>query len=547
MMSTRTPQTSQISSPESKDLQLSYQTVNPNSQTFSQEKIHRWVLDQLDNSGIKRILNPCAGSTQLEVNRACDVIRNDVNPEHQADLHVDFRELNEYFEDESFDAIVFDPPYTATQSEKTYAVDDGGFYSPSAKEGLDDLLRPGGVFIQFGYTTTIMPPEKGYKLDAVTLFNTLGDQDDYIAAVATKPESQPPNHGEMATRQVSKQSPRLEATTSLSPNEGTNGLNGSVTTDGNGDSSIEFTYRKLASTDDISEAIGEAVNSLTKSGSHQLHVTPGSGHIADQPEYEAFGRESYTACRIDHDSLDDTMGEYAHRTDISTKPWNINSNFGDAVLDNVVLDVPHLAFQRNIRTPRSSPENTHLITSLKRSVADLPKPGTGQIIQIGHTATLMSDFEYNYVRSACVVINHPNEPRDFIISVDRRPDTSISTAGLGDGPVDATKAPPAQEADQRHRSHVGDIGNDGYECVYCGSAWYRHPAWYSTCHECGAAPNNYCVDKNGNNLSEPHDARIKQAESLHDGDCAFKSTLSLPQLRDTTSTKTDKTSLTDFA
>lgn len=531
------------------DVELTYQTVNPNSETFSQEKIESWVLEQLKPAGVERILNPCAGPTELSVDSDTTVIRNDINPDHEADTHIDFRQLDQEFAAESFDGIVFDPPYTTNQSQETYGVDDAGFYEPEAKEALDTLLKPGGVFIQFGYTTTIMPPKKGCEMEKVTLFNTLGDQDDYIAAVSTKPESPPSERGgRAAPTQVTARSPTIAASESVRPNEGSGSLESEATADGNGNTAISVGYRKLALSDDISEAITQAVRSLTEPDGHQIHITPGSGHINATASQQPFGRESSTSCRVEHEALSEGTGNFEHSSEIATDPWNIDANFADGVADSVVLDVPHLAFQRNIRTPNSHPENTHLITAIKRSVCGLPTPNSGQVIQIGHTATVMSNFDYDYVREACIILNHPDEPRDYIITADRRPDSGISTVALGTGPVDAVAPPAASNSTQKDRCKVGDIGDtDGFECVHCGSAWYRHPAWYTSCEECGTAPNEYCVNHSGQNLPEPHDARIASAERKHDGRCAPDPDLSLPELRDTDPSPTsEETSLGEF-
>jgi len=161
------------------DLELSYHTVRPNKWTFQSEKIRRWVQRRLEG----RVLNACAGKTKLAHDH--EIVRNDINEQRDADLHLDVCEIADELEAGSFDTIVYDPPFSQYQASRSYDGQDVGD-AALAKRQFDLLLRPGGRVIQFGFTTTCMPFALGYERQEVAVWNTLGRQNDYLSAVDKK-------------------------------------------------------------------------------------------------------------------------------------------------------------------------------------------------------------------------------------------------------------------------------------------------------------------------------------------------------------------------
>ena len=163
----------------SEDIEMSYWTVQPNRWTFQSDKIRTWVEHRLEG----RVLNACAGKTKL--NHDDEVIRNDIDEDRDADLHVDVTEIADYFDRCSFDTIVFDPPFSQNQSNESY---DGQMVGSDAlaKRQFHELLKGGGAVIGFGFTTTNMPIALGYEREAVAVFNTLGRSNDYLASVDRK-------------------------------------------------------------------------------------------------------------------------------------------------------------------------------------------------------------------------------------------------------------------------------------------------------------------------------------------------------------------------
>lgn len=162
------------------DIALSYWTVQPNKWTFQSKKIRRWVEARLEG----RVLNACAGKTKLTHDG--EIVRNDIDEARDADLHVDVCEIADHFEAESFHTIVYDPPFSQNQANRSYDGKEVGD-DALAKREFDELLAPGGRVIQFGFSTTCMPMSLEYERVEVAVFNTLGRMNDYLAVVDEKP------------------------------------------------------------------------------------------------------------------------------------------------------------------------------------------------------------------------------------------------------------------------------------------------------------------------------------------------------------------------
>jgi len=166
-------------------LKMSYHSVSPNRWTFQSTKIRRWVEARLSG----RVLNACAGKTRLAHDG--EIVRNDLDADRDADLHVDVCEIANHFEAETFDTIVYDPPFSENQANESYELEDGEAVVAGrdavAKRQFDELLAPGGRVIQFGFTTTCMPAALDYDRREVGVWNTLGRCNDYLSVVDAKP------------------------------------------------------------------------------------------------------------------------------------------------------------------------------------------------------------------------------------------------------------------------------------------------------------------------------------------------------------------------
>lgn len=86
----------------------------PGKWTFETEPIMEWVRHHAEG----RVLNACAGETPLTW--AESVVSNDIDTDRRAHLHEDVAALPAHLEAESFDTVVFDPPWTLYQANLRY-------------------------------------------------------------------------------------------------------------------------------------------------------------------------------------------------------------------------------------------------------------------------------------------------------------------------------------------------------------------------------------------------------------------------------------------
>ncbi|QCW05041.1 hypothetical protein FGF80_16640 [Natrinema pallidum] len=122
----------------------------------SARMLSRWTFEYaparefVENHLKGRVLNACAGRTKLD--HVAEIVRNDLNPERDADTHFDVAEISNHFEPQSFDTVVFDPPFDQKQAETKY----DGLHAKNVYAALrcfNELVRPGGAVICFGWNS----------------------------------------------------------------------------------------------------------------------------------------------------------------------------------------------------------------------------------------------------------------------------------------------------------------------------------------------------------------------------------------------------------
>ena len=113
-----------------------------------------------------RVLNACAGKTQL--NHDGEIVRNDLNPAREADMHVDVCEIADHLNRQSFDTVIFDPPFDEKQAETNY---DGMHAKDvyAALEQFNQLVRPGGKVVCFGWNSWGMRSFPAFERSRTTL------------------------------------------------------------------------------------------------------------------------------------------------------------------------------------------------------------------------------------------------------------------------------------------------------------------------------------------------------------------------------------------
>ena len=173
--------------------------------TFEDKTIRNWVVEHMDG----RVLNACAGKTELPHDDI--VVTNDVDEAIQTDYSVDVVKLAAALEPESFDTIVFDPPWSMYQANMRYdgrhvtkdeiSIDVSELpqvvgrdkkqvgHARLAKDGFDYLLNPGGKVIQLSYSGCCMPSRLQYQQLERVMFDPLGEGKTLIGSVDLKTQT----------------------------------------------------------------------------------------------------------------------------------------------------------------------------------------------------------------------------------------------------------------------------------------------------------------------------------------------------------------------
>ena len=156
----------------------------PSIDTFEMPKLRSWVLKQCSG----KILNLFGGKTKIDKYYPDKIISNDINPEIEADFHYDATEIGKYFPQESFDSVIFDPPYTMYQAVHSY---NGNMVQDvtACRNSLAPLIKPGGIIVSLGYNSTGMGKSRGFKKIKLLLVNSGGSHNDIILLVERRVQS----------------------------------------------------------------------------------------------------------------------------------------------------------------------------------------------------------------------------------------------------------------------------------------------------------------------------------------------------------------------
>lgn len=132
--------------------------------TFECDQVRRVVEKALTG----RVLNACAGKTKLR--HSDEVVRNDINPDRDADHHVDVGEIDGLFDPDTFDTVVFDPPFDQSQADEHYESMHARDLVPARKK-LIELVRPGGRFVELGWNLQAANEQRGWSREELHIFD----------------------------------------------------------------------------------------------------------------------------------------------------------------------------------------------------------------------------------------------------------------------------------------------------------------------------------------------------------------------------------------
>jgi len=120
-------------------------------------------------------------------------IRNDLNPESNAEYHLEALEFIKTLKGK-FKGCVFDPPYSLTQVSRSYKNMGKEYHNANDRTGaftkvrdiIPSLLNFGGIVIYFGWNSNAMGKKRGFKIIEILLVAHGGNRNDTIVTVEQK-------------------------------------------------------------------------------------------------------------------------------------------------------------------------------------------------------------------------------------------------------------------------------------------------------------------------------------------------------------------------
>ena len=166
----------------------------PNKNTFSikpiREFLNTYLDDVIKNNGV--IVDPFSGGVRLTANS----VTNDLNPEIEADSHLDALEFLKGVPDESADAVLYDPPYSLRQVVECYKgfgkivtqEDTKSSWRARHLDEIERILKPGGKAFCFGWNSNGVGKKRHFRLISVLIVAHGGSKNDTICTCEVKEE-----------------------------------------------------------------------------------------------------------------------------------------------------------------------------------------------------------------------------------------------------------------------------------------------------------------------------------------------------------------------
>lgn len=116
---------------------------------------------------------------------------NDLNPKRKAKYCMEAMDFLKMWGDETFDGVLFDPPYSPSQVKECYEniginctseSTKQSFYS-EAKNEITRILKPNGKVISFGWNSNGLGINRGFTMERILIVPHGGAKNDTIVTV----------------------------------------------------------------------------------------------------------------------------------------------------------------------------------------------------------------------------------------------------------------------------------------------------------------------------------------------------------------------------
>ncbi len=158
----------------------------PNPDTFSIKPIREFIEKAFAEKiyGSKKICDPFVRNSPFKT--IC--VSNDLDPDIEANFHLDALDFLRAQKTSSFDFVLFDPPYSPRQVSECYKksgrtvnmqTTQASFWSNIKKE-VSRIVKPGGCVLSFGWNSGGIGKKYGFHIDAVRIVAHGGWHNDTI-------------------------------------------------------------------------------------------------------------------------------------------------------------------------------------------------------------------------------------------------------------------------------------------------------------------------------------------------------------------------------
>jgi len=161
-------------------IELFYITSPPTRWTFEPPQVRKFIIENLKG----KVLNLFAGQTKLKesyiYNKKTfrgypgEIVRNDIDPKIDADLHIDAMEIHKHFEKNTFDTVILDPPWNIRKAREKYEGKYMGRYK-IVKQNILKIMKQDARVISCGFDSTGMSKSRGFIKTKILLVNHGGE------------------------------------------------------------------------------------------------------------------------------------------------------------------------------------------------------------------------------------------------------------------------------------------------------------------------------------------------------------------------------------
>jgi hypothetical protein len=158
----------------------------PSSRTFSIPPIRRLIEEEMPSGGIW--IDPFSCGCRVAS------VTNDLNPDVDADYHLDALEFLRTFDSNSVDGVLYDPPYSPRQVAECYKgvgietsnkMTQAAFWGNQKRE-IARIVKSGGKVLSFGWNSGGIGKKHGFEITRILLVPHGGWHNDTICTVEEK-------------------------------------------------------------------------------------------------------------------------------------------------------------------------------------------------------------------------------------------------------------------------------------------------------------------------------------------------------------------------